>query len=254
MVESKFAVILPAAGRSTRFRDKEKKPFAMLDGRAVWLRSAELFVTRSDVVQCVIVVGRDDQEMFRRRYGANLAFMNVQIADGGAERTESVANALALLKPEAQFVAIHDAVRPCLTGELIDAVFGAAVRHGAAILAVSVADTLKRADAQGKVIDTLPRKGLWLAQTPQVFRRDWLEDAYARRGQLGRDFTDDAQLVAAAGHAAHVVEGSPTNLKITTRADLALAEAVLKSRPRPKPSGPAHPFAEEEMWGPLGPR
>src|ERR1700681_1843734 len=102
---AKFAVILPAAGRSSRFRDKEKKPFTNLDGRAVWLRSAELFVTRDDVCQCVIVIAPADQETFRRRYGANLAFMNVQIADGGKERFESVANALALVKPEAEFVA-----------------------------------------------------------------------------------------------------------------------------------------------------
>src|SRR4051795_6729779 len=129
---STFAVILPAAGQSSRFRDKEKKPFVNLDGRAVWLRSAELFVTRSDVSQCILVVATADQEVFRRRYGANLAFMNVQIADGGAERFESVANALSMVKPEADFVAIHDAVRPCLTQEMIDAVFGKATRTGAA--------------------------------------------------------------------------------------------------------------------------
>src|SRR5271154_2007256 len=107
-----FAVILPAAGQSSRFRDKEKKPFANLDGRAVWLRTVGHFVTRADVAQCIIVVAPEDQEMFRRRYGANLAFMNVQIANGGTERFESVANALALVKPEVEFIAVHDAVRP----------------------------------------------------------------------------------------------------------------------------------------------
>jgi len=90
---AKFAVILPAAGQSSRFKDKEKKPFAQLDGRAVWLRCAELFITRDDVCQCLIVVAKADQETFRRRYAANLAFMNVQIVDGGSERFESVANA-----------------------------------------------------------------------------------------------------------------------------------------------------------------
>src|SRR6266446_3123488 len=125
-----FAVILPAAGKSNRFRDKEKKPFANLDGRAVWLRSAELFVSRNDVCQCLIVVSPADQELFRRRYGANLAFMNVQIVDGGSERFESVANALALVKPEAEFIAIHDAVRPCLNDELVDAVFAKAEKTG----------------------------------------------------------------------------------------------------------------------------
>jgi len=97
------------------FRDKEKKPFTNLDGRAVWLRTVEQFVTRNDVSQCIVVVAPEDQEMFRRRFGANLVFMNIQIANGGAERFESVANALALVKPEVDFVAVHDAVRPCIT-------------------------------------------------------------------------------------------------------------------------------------------
>src|SRR5215510_9528134 len=101
-----FAVILPAAGRSSRFRDKEKKPFVNLDGRAVWLRSVEQFVARADVVQSFIVVSPDDEEMFRRRYGANLAFMNVQVVRGGAERFDSIANALALVRPEVEFVAV----------------------------------------------------------------------------------------------------------------------------------------------------
>src|SRR5262245_56270 len=95
-----FAVIFPAAGRSSRFKDKEKKPFANLDGRAVWLRAVEHFINRADVGQCILVVAPDDQETFRRRYGANLAFMDLKIADGGAERFESVANALKVLKPE----------------------------------------------------------------------------------------------------------------------------------------------------------
>jgi 2-C-methyl-D-erythritol 4-phosphate cytidylyltransferase len=249
---AKFAVILPAAGKSSRFRDKEKKPFALLDGRAVWLRSAELFVTRSDVCQCIIVVAKDDQEMFRRRYGANLAFMNVQIADGGNERHHSIANALALVKPEADFVAIHDAVRPCLTEELINTVFAKAEKTGAALLAVSVADTVKQADQQQQVKATIPRQGLWLAQTPQVFRREWIAEAYGKLGPQGRDITDDAQVVELAGHPVHVAEGSAQNIKITTKSDLILAEAILKARPKPKPTGPVHPFAEEEMWGGRG--
>jgi 2-C-methyl-D-erythritol 4-phosphate cytidylyltransferase len=246
---ARFAVIMPAAGRSSRFNDKEKKPFVNLDGRAVWLRSAELFVTRADVCQCLIVVAPGDQETFKRRYGANLAFMNVQIIGGGAERFESVANALAEVKPEADFVAVHDAVRPCLTDGLISAVFNRAEQTGAALLAIPVPDTLKRVTPHQQVEATVPRKGLWLAQTPQVFRREWLQEAYANRATLGKDITDDAQLVEAAGHAVHVVEGATTNIKITTKGDLYLAEAVLKSMPKPKRAGPIHPFAEEEMWG-----
>lgn len=246
---ARFAVILPAAGSSSRFKDKEKKPFVNLDGRAVWLRCAELFVTREDVCQTLIVVASADQEMFRRRYGPNIAFMNIQIVEGGATRSESVANALVRLKPEAEFVAIHDAVRPCVTEEQITEVFAAAVNTGAALLAVPVSDTLKRVTAHNQVEATLSRQGLWLAQTPQVFRRDWLESAYADRGKLTDEVTDDAQLVEALGHPVAIVASTASNLKITTKADLHLAEAVLKSRPKPKASGPLHPFAEEEMWG-----
>ena len=247
-----FAVIFPAAGKSSRFRDKEKKPFTNLDGRAVWLRSVELFINRDEVKQCIIVISPEDQEMFRRRFGANLMFLNVQIADGGSERFESVANALALVKPEVEFVAVHDAVRPCLTESLVNDVFAKAEKTGAAMLAVPVSDTLKQVDAQKQVKGTMPREGLWLAQTPQVFRRDWLVEVYENRKRLGANFTDDAQLMEAAGYAVHVVEGASTNIKITTRQDLFLADAILKSLPKPKPTGSVHPFGEEEMWGGKG--
>ena len=242
-----FAVILPAAGQSSRFHDKEKKVFTNLDGRAVWLRCAELFITRQDVCQCIIVVAPEDQEMFRRRYAANLAFMNIELVNGGRERFESVANALALLKDEAEFVAIHDAARPCITAALIDAVFGQAVKTGAALLAVPVSDTVKRGDPQNRVQTTMSRQGLWLAQTPQVFRRDWLTAAYAGRASLKQPITDDAQLLEAAGHPVQLVSGSTSNIKITTKEDLALAAAILKARPKPKGDGPGHPFAEDKM-------
>lgn len=245
---ARVAVILPAAGQSSRFRDREKKPFVSLDGRAVWLRAAELFVTRQDVCQCILVVSPEDLELFKSRYAANLAFLNVQLATGGKERFESVANALAKVTEEAELVAIHDAVRPCVTTTLIDAVFAKGAQTGAALLAVPIHDTIKRANVKEQVEATLPRKGLWLAQTPQVFRRDWLLEAYARRGELGNEITDDAQLVESAGHTVHLVQGSTTNLKITTKEDLNLAEAILKSRPQPKANRPAHPFEDEKMW------
>ncbi|MBX9681257.1 MAG: 2-C-methyl-D-erythritol 4-phosphate cytidylyltransferase [Gemmataceae bacterium] len=244
----KVAVILPAAGRSSRFKDKEKKPFAALDGRAVWLRTAELFVNRPDVVQVMVVVSPDDMELVRRRFGANLAFMNVQVVQGGSERFESVANALAQVRDDAELVAIHDAVRPCVTDALVSSVFAKAAETGAAILAVPVSDTVKLVDEKKNITATKPRAGMWLAQTPQVFRRDWLAEAYADRAKH-RDITDDAQLVEGAGHPVQVVEGAATNIKITTRHDLYLAEAILKSAPKPKTSGPVHPFGETEMWG-----
>ena len=244
----RIAVILPAAGKSSRFGDKEKKVFASLDGRAVWLRAAEAFVNRADVVQTLVVVSPDDLEAFRTRYGAHVALLGIEIVVGGAERFHSVGNALAALRDEVELVAIHDAARPCVTPALIDAVFAKAAETGAALLAVPVSDTVKRADTRNVVVETVPRLGLWLAQTPQVFRRDWLADAHARRPELGDDITDDAQLVERAGHAVSLVTGSASNLKITTREDLALAEAILKARPAPKTTRSAHPFEDEMKW------
>jgi 2-C-methyl-D-erythritol 4-phosphate cytidylyltransferase len=229
----RFAVILPAAGQSSRFGGAVKKPFVELAGRAVWLHAAERFARRPDVCQCLLVVSPDELDSVRRRFAAEILSLRLTLAPGGAERFASVANALALLSPAAQFVAVHDAARPCITPELIDAVFARAAKTGAALLALPVADTIKHDDGNGRVAQTVPRQGLWLAQTPQVFRRDWLLAAYAARDRLGTAITDDAQLVEATGHAVHLVPGSAANRKITTREDLLFAEAVLKGITEP---------------------
>ncbi|WP_020469961.1 2-C-methyl-D-erythritol 4-phosphate cytidylyltransferase [Zavarzinella formosa] len=241
------AVILPAAGKSSRFGGREKKPFTSLDGRAVWLRTAELFVNRPDVKQVLLVISPEDREMVVSRFGATLMFMDITLVDGGAERFESVANALAKLRPGIDLVAVHDAVRPCTPPAVIDAVFAMAEQEGAALPGVAVADTLKRVDDTMAVRETVPRQGLWQAQTPQVFRRSWLEDAYARRSSLGAAITDDAQLVEAAGHPVRMVAGSPFNLKITTADDLRLAEMFLNKREAETAKKPSRPFDDDRF-------
>jgi 2-C-methyl-D-erythritol 4-phosphate cytidylyltransferase len=243
------AVVIPAAGKSSRFGGLQKKTFVPLEGRAVWQRTAELFWNRQDVFRVYVVVAPDDREFFRSKYGHVMAFANADIVTGGAERFESVANALAKIPSEVDFVAVHDAVRPLTPPELIDSVFHAAFEHGAAMLAIPVADTLKRVDAESqKITETVPRAGLWAAQTPQVFRREWLVEAYARREELGSAITDDAQLVEALGHPVHVVPGSPLNFKITTPDDISLATLVLNERlARPAPT-PAHPYDDDVKW------
>jgi 2-C-methyl-D-erythritol 4-phosphate cytidylyltransferase len=242
-----FGVILVAAGQSSRFRDANyKKPFAPLAGRPVWLHSAERFVDRDDVKQVVVVVAPEDRESFLDKFAASLAFMGVTLAEGGAERSDSVRNGLEKLNPDIDMVAIHDAARPCLAAAWIDRVFAAGVRTGAAILAIPVVGTLKRVGTDDVITDTVDRSGLWEAQTPQVFRRDLLERAFA--SARGAQPTDEAQLVEAIGQPVTVVPGSPINLKITSREDLRLAEQALKALPTPKLGGPAHPFANDDMW------
>ena len=243
----RFAVILPAAGKSSRFRDQHyKKPFAPLDGRPVWMHAADRFANRKDVVQSLLVIAPEDREHFAEKFGGNAALLGIEVVEGGNERYDSVARALERVKPEVEFVAVHDAARPCIVDEWIDAVFAAAVKTGAAILAVPVSGTLKRAGSDQTVAETITRENLWEAQTPQVFRRQLLIDAYARRGQ--EKATDDAQLVERLGQKVTLVPCSPMNVKITTKEDLRMAAALLKALPKPNFSGPAHPFADDELW------
>ena len=243
----KFAVILPAAGKSARFGSGEKKPFVTQDGKAIWMRSAELFWNRPDVSRVYVVVAPEDREYFQQKFAPAFVFANAEIVTGGAERFESVVNALARIPDDVDYVAVHDAVRPLCQPSKIDAVFSAAVEHGAAMLAVPVADTLKRVDESGTIVETVSRAGLWAAQTPQVFRRDWLVEAYAKRGSLKVLITDDAQLIEAMGHPVKVVESVAANFKITTKADFELATAILvaASRPREEPKKSVRPFDDE---------
>ncbi|MFP6702435.1 MAG: 2-C-methyl-D-erythritol 4-phosphate cytidylyltransferase [Planctomycetaceae bacterium] len=239
---SSFAVILPAAGQSSRFQSGQKKPFVDLNGRAVWIRSLEAFVSREEVVQALVVVAADDLDEFRERFKANLPFLDVEVVVGGESRMESVSNGLAAVRPEIEYVAIHDAARPLIASKWIDDVFAAAMVDGAAIPAVRVASTLKREAADGTIDSTVAREGLWAAQTPQVFRRDLLVEAYAKRGDLVA--TDEAQLVEQLGHGVRLVPGSPMNIKITTQEDLDMARALLKSVPQDDMLDRLHPFSE----------
>lgn len=244
---SKFAVILPAAGKSQRFHDKHyKKPFAMMANRPVWLVAAERFLNRSDVAQTILVISPEDRETFQRKFGGNIAILGVEVVDGGAERADSVQAGLTRVRDSVEFVAIHDAVRPCLAEVWVDEVFQAARATGAAILAVPCTSTLKQSQDGKTVSQTLARDQIWEAQTPQVFRKSVIVDAYARRGKAPA--TDDAQLVEQMGHPVTLVHGSRMNVKITTRDDLRLAEATLQALPKPKLAAGLHPFADDDQW------
>jgi 2-C-methyl-D-erythritol 4-phosphate cytidylyltransferase len=203
-------------------------------------------MNRPDVKQVIVCVAAEDRELFNMKFGANIAILGVEVVEGGQHRTDSVQRALERVKEAIDFVAVHDAARPCLADAWIDDVFTVAARDGAAILAAPVQATLKRADQKKRITETVNRESLWEAQTPQVFRRQLLIEAYAKRGR--EPATDDAQLVERLGHAVTIVPCSPLNLKITTRDDLKLAEQVLKVLPKPRLEGFQHPFADDNLW------
>ncbi len=242
---SQFAVIIPAAGKSSRFRDANyKKPFAPLADRAVWLNTVDRFVNRRDVMQTIIVIDAEDRESFHAKYGANLAILGVEVVEGGQTRADSVKNALEQVRDDIPFIAIHDAVRPCLADEWVDKVFAAAVQSGAAILAVPAIATLKQS-ADGKTVDsTIDRGKLWEAQTPQVFKRELLVKAFA--SAKFAEATDESQLVEQLGHPVQIVPGSRLNIKITTKEDLKIAQSLLKLLPPPRITGGGNPL--DDMW------
>ena len=239
----KFAVILPAAGQSSRFGESRgKKPFIELKGRPVWVRAIEPFVNHADVVQSIVAVSPEDADWFREKFKPNLAFMNIDVVEGGVQRADTVQNALARVRADVDFVAVHDAARPLIVKKWVDDVFEAAVRSGAAILACRIPGTVKKV-AHGVIVETIPRENLWAAQTPQVFERKLLMEAFSKRGDFAA--TDEAQLVERIGQAVSVVECSPMNLKITTQEDFRMAEVLLNALPGEKPPGGVHPFAAD---------
>jgi 2-C-methyl-D-erythritol 4-phosphate cytidylyltransferase len=245
-MEIKVAAIICAAGASTRFAGARKKPFVDVDGRAAFLRSVELFADHEDVKQVILAISKEDDELVRVKWGANLSFHGVKICFGGKERFETVENALKVVKDDIDIIAVHDAVRCCLTKEWLEAVIAAAVKTEAAMLACPVVATLKKVE-KGVIVETVDRSGLYEAQTPQVFGAVLLKKAYANLKNLDKSkISDDAQLVEALGHKVAIVETDQSNIKITNKNDVAIAEAILKSRPKPKPTGPIGPYIEAQ--------
>lgn len=243
---SKVAVIIPAAGAGKRFGGDVKKPFALLDNRPVFIRSIELFINRDDVCQTILTVSPDDYDVVREKYAANIMILGLKLVKGGTERFASVAAALAEVDDAADLVCVHDAVRPCVLESWIDKVFAEAGKSGAAILAAPLTGTIKRISGAGVVDATVPREGLYEAQTPQVFRRDLLLRAYRERPA---DFepTDDAELVERLGHGVTIVETDRRNLKITQPGDMSLAQVLVKEMGRKPKGGPLGAF-DEAQW------
>ncbi len=226
MSEPKVAALLLCAGRGERLGLGVGKALAPLAGRPLFAWSLEA-LQRCDAIHGVVVVG--PTRTLRELLAASGRASDKVLAwtEGGAERQHSVARGLSATPPEFTHVAVHDAARALVSPALVARVVADAVAHGAALAAVPLDDTLKRA-RDGEVAETVPRAGLWRAQTPQAFRRDWLEAAHAVAADVA---TDDAALVERLGHAVRLTPGEPHNFKITTPDDLKLAEALLSALP-----------------------
>jgi len=230
------AALVLAAGRGERFGGDVPKGLVSLAGRTLLAHSALALAASPAVDHVVPVVPEAELAGLAARVPelAGLEKLLPAVA-GGRERQDSTRAGLAALPPGTRFVAVHDAARPLVRPRQVTAVVEAARRHGAAILAVPVRDTLKRVSG-GRVVATEDRDAFCVAQTPQVFRVEVLREALEKAAGEGRVATDDAGLVEALGVAVHVVPGDPENQKITVASDLAAAEAWLARR-RPEWDG-----------------
>lgn len=225
----RVSAIIAAAGRGTRFGGSSPKQLALLNGIPLLKWSVDAFL-RSDLITSVVVslpaelAGDPPPYLFS-------SHKPVRVVAGGARRQDSVANAFEVAAENVDIVAIHDAARPLVSDEVIARTVRAAANTGAAIAAVRARDTVKRAAQSGRIVETLSRDEIHLAQTPQAFRVEVLRDAL----RLADDVTDEAMLAERAGYEVHVVEGDPRNLKITTPEDLAMAERLVAP---PQPAVP----------------
>lgn len=221
----KFALIV-GGGQGLRFGGEVPKQFQLLDGRPVLFRSIDLFSSIADRV--VVVIPQPQFEYFQSlvdQFGLNIAPEKFHLVAGGSTRTESVANGLNALSGDG-VVAIHDAVRPLATTQLVNAAFGEAAIHGSAIPVIPVRDSLRKTTDAGSL--AVDREQYAAVQTPQCFDYTRLVSAY--REHLSDSFTDDASLFESTGGQVRLIPGENSNIKITWPEDLLFAEAILKSR------------------------
>lgn len=224
------AALVLAAGRGERLGHSISKAFVELAGQTLLERSIRALAASKAIDRIVPVVAERDRPAFEAVAAAlgDVATLAPAVG-GGAERQDSMRAGLASLPDSIGIVAVHDAARCLVDPADVDRVIEAALGTGAAILGAPVSDTLKRVE-NGRIVETPDRRAWWAAQTPQVFRRDWLEAAVEGAVAAGRSATDDAAIVEASGHAVMIVEARAPNPKITRPEDLVTARALLAAR------------------------
>lgn len=230
MAEPCCSVVIAAGGLGTRMEGGPPKQFRLLLGLPLLLWPVRFFRQFPEVGEIVVAAPRDSLDAVQELCRSHLPDTSIVTVSGGQRRQDSVYAGLGVSHSQFPLVAVHDAARPFPPANFADAL-SAAQEHGAAIFAVPVSDTLKRAE-HGAVRNTLPRHALWGAQTPQIFRRELLKTALEHCSKDGITVTDDAEAVEKLGGTVRIVPGCCTNIKVTCRADWMLAEAIARLRAR----------------------
>ena len=213
------------------------KQFLSLGGEPLIVHSLRILQAADTVDEIILAVPESDLDYCINELVKQHGFSKVtRVVAGGVERQDSVRRALEQVTEETEIVLVHDAVRPFLTGQMVSDVIAKADKHGAAIIALPVRDTVKQVGSDQVIQQTVDRHPLWLAQTPQAFRRQWLQEAHWKAHAEGIHATDDAYLVEWLGHSVMVVEGSGENIKVTRPEDIVIGEAILASRSVVRPA------------------
>ncbi len=237
----KVIVIIPAAGLGTRMAPAGKKgapskQFFEINGAPILIHTLRVFARNRQISQIVVALRKNEMERFRAQLEKEKLSAKVEMVEGGEHRQESVANAIAKLKAAPDdIILVHDAVRPFVDDEIIAKVIHEVQRHGAAIAGLPAVDTIKQVEraAEGAIItSTIPRERVVQAQTPQGFRYELIKRAFDSAAADGFTGTDEASLVERLGESVWVVMGSARNIKITTPADMELAEFLIAQAAR----------------------
>jgi len=224
---STYAIIV-SAGKGVRMNGATPKQYLPLQGMPIFCHTVLAFERCPEVDHIVLLVPDQDIEFCHERLFSHMTLNTpVRILSGGKRRQDSVFNGILSIDDPGSIVVIHDGVRPLIRSEMIAQCIMVAQSTGACILGIPLQDTLKRVDSHDRIQGTIDRSGLWLAQTPQVFQYRLIREAHEAARQEGIDVTDDAALLERMGVPIRVLKGSKDNIKITTRKDLILAEALL---------------------------
>jgi 2-C-methyl-D-erythritol 4-phosphate cytidylyltransferase len=207
------------------------KQFLALGGEPLILHSLRVLQAAAVIDEIILAVPQNEMDYCLTEIVAKHRFTKVtKVVPGGHERQDSVRHALEAVHDDVDVVVVHDAVRPFLTQRMVEEVVKTAREKGAAIIALPMKDTVKQVGADHIIERTVDRQSLWLAQTPQAFRRDWLLAAHRKAHAEGVRATDDAYLLEWHGHPVSVVEGSGENIKVTRPEDMVIGEAILAAR------------------------
>ena len=220
--------IIVAAGKGVRMQSHQRKQYLPLAELPILVHTLKVFCECERVSRINLVIPRGDFNYCRNHILDRIPpSPNITLIPGGDRRQSSVYNGLQQIGSNCRIVVIHDGVRPFVRLEQLDACIDGAVEFGACILAVRAHDTLKRVDRSGRIVNTVARDTIWLAQTPQAFRSDLIQRAHRRARAGGFEGTDDASLVERLNQTVVIHPGSRRNLKITDKEDLIIARALL---------------------------